>query len=64
MSKQITISRPSRDREAPTSRIAGVVKADAYGLGAVPVVRTLLEAGCDMLFVATRSPCWMISTPL
>lgn len=33
--------------------IAAVVKADAYGLGAVPVSRALLEIGCDEFFVAT-----------
>ena len=32
--------------------VAGVVKADAYGLGAEPVARTLAEAGCDTFFVA------------
>jgi alanine racemase len=30
----------------------GVVKADAYGHGAVPVARALVEAGCPMLAVA------------
>ena len=34
------------------SVVAGVVKADAYGLGAGPVARALLEAGCDTFFVA------------
>ena len=32
---------------------AAVVKANAYGLGAVPVARALVAAGCRMLFVAT-----------
>lgn len=32
---------------------AAVVKADAYGLGAKPVVRTLRAAGCETFFVAT-----------
>jgi alanine racemase len=31
---------------------AGVVKADAYGLGLAPVARILDEAGCDTFFVA------------
>ena len=31
---------------------AAVVKADAYGLGAEPVVRALLKAGCREFFVA------------
>ena len=34
---------------APT---AGVVKADAYGLGAGPVARALRDAGCSTFFVA------------
>ena len=40
-------------RTAPEAEIAGVVKADAYGLGAVPVARKLLAEGCRTLFVAT-----------
>lgn len=39
------------DRVAPAT-VAGVVKADAYGLGAVPVSRALLDAGCRHFFVA------------
>jgi alanine racemase len=35
--------------------VAGVVKADAYGLGLAPVARALLEAGCDTFFVARLS---------
>lgn len=31
--------------------VAGVVKADAYGLGLVPVARTLAHAGCTNFFV-------------
>ncbi|HEV6964223.1 alanine racemase [Roseateles sp.] len=34
------------------ARCAAVVKADAYGLGATPVVRRLLQAGCREFFVA------------
>ncbi|HEY2444622.1 MAG TPA: alanine racemase [Rhizomicrobium sp.] len=34
------------------TRIAGVVKANAYGLGMKPVARALGEAGCDTFFVA------------
>lgn len=34
------------------TKVAGVVKADAYGLGAEPVSRALHEAGCDTFFVA------------
>lgn len=39
-------------RRAAPARCAAVVKADAYGLGAVPVVRSLLRAGCREFFVA------------
>ena len=38
-------------RHAP-GKVAGVVKADAYGLGASPVARALHAAGCDHFFVA------------
>ena len=37
----------------PSAKAAGVVKADAYGLGAEEVVPTLLAAGCRRFFVAT-----------
>lgn len=36
----------------PETKILGVVKADAYGHGCVPVARTLLENGADWLAVA------------
>ncbi|MGD9332654.1 MAG: alanine racemase, partial [Desulfobacterales bacterium] len=36
----------------PTARLMAVVKADAYGHGAVEVARTALAAGADMLAVA------------
>ena len=36
----------------PRGAVAGVVKADAYGLGAARVVPCLLEAGCRHFFVA------------
>src|ERR671939_1295878 len=32
--------------------VIGIVKADAYGHGAVPVARALVEAGCPILAVA------------
>lgn len=35
-----------------TTRCAGVVKADGYGLGAVPVALALAAEGCDTFFVA------------
>ena len=37
---------------AAPATVAGVVKADAYGLGAAPVARKLAAAGCDTFFVA------------
>ena len=37
---------------APHADVAGVVKADGYGLGAAPVVRALLAEGCRRFFVA------------
>jgi alanine racemase len=39
-------------RVAPAD-CAAVVKADGYGLGAAPVARTLMAAGCRLFFVAT-----------
>jgi alanine racemase len=39
------------ERCAP-ARVAGVVKADGYGLGAAPVADALVRAGCDTFFVA------------
>lgn len=42
-------------RLAAPARVAGVVKADAYGLGAVPVTRRLIAAGCRHFFVALLS---------
>ena len=38
--------------KAPTAETAAVVKADAYGLGAVPVTEALAAAGCRTFFVA------------
>lgn len=40
---------------APHSRFAGLVKANAYGHGAVPVARRLEELGADYLLVACLS---------
>ncbi|WP_201786027.1 alanine racemase [Novosphingobium barchaimii] len=39
-------------RQVAPARVAGVVKADGYGLGAANVARTLIDAGCRHLFVA------------
>src|SRR5579864_9196089 len=38
---------------AAPAACAAVVKADGYGLGAAPVARALLAAGCRRFFVAT-----------
>ncbi len=35
----------------PAIRVCGVVKADAYGMGALPIARRLAAAGADMLAV-------------
>ena len=40
---------------APPPAIAAVIKADAYGLGAVRVAKTFAQAGADMLAVACLS---------
>jgi alanine racemase len=40
-------------RRAQSTRLMAVVKADAYGHGAVPVARAALEAGADSLAVVT-----------
>ncbi len=40
-------------RLAPGTRLAAVVKADAYGLGAGPVLTALAAEGCREFFVAT-----------
>lgn len=40
-------------RRAEPAAVIAVVKADAYGHGAVPVVRALCEAGCRRFAVAT-----------
>jgi alanine racemase len=39
-------------RQVSPSQVAGVVKADAYGLGAIEISRALLDAGCRHFFVA------------
>ena len=44
--------RTLRERVAP-ARMLAVVKADAYGHGAVPIARAALEAGADWLGVVT-----------
>lgn len=37
---------------APGTNCAAVLKADAYGLGAIPVAQALVKAGCRTFFVA------------
>ena len=39
-------------RLAGPAAVAGVVKADAYGLGMIPVAKALAAEGCDSFFVA------------
>jgi alanine racemase len=41
------------NRQSGTAECAGVIKADAYGLGLEPIARALTEAGCRTFFVAT-----------
>src|SRR5579863_8828599 len=38
---------------APGARLAAVIKADAYGLGAAAIGHVLARAGCDLFFVAS-----------
>jgi len=42
-----------RSRLATGCRAAAVLKADGYGLGAIPIARALQRAGCTRFFVAT-----------
>jgi alanine racemase len=44
-----------RDRLDPLTRICAVLKADAYGHGAVPVARRLVDEGIDMIGVGDGS---------
>lgn len=38
---------------SPTGKVIPSIKANAYGLGAVPIARTLEQCGCELLAVAT-----------
>lgn len=49
---------------AAPSRCAGVVKANAYGLGLEPVARRLAVEGCDIFFVATLGEGLQLRTTL
>ena len=40
---------------APGAQVAAMVKADAYGLGAIPVAQALADEGCTEFFVAEVS---------
>mgnify|MGYP003345197115 FL=1 len=40
-------------KQAAPAECSAVVKANAYGLGMVPVARRLLREGCTKFFVAT-----------
>ena len=42
-----------QDKVGEGRHVAGVVKADAYGLGLKPVVETLIDLKCPQFFVAT-----------
>src|SRR5262245_10522153 len=46
----------------PSGPVAGVVKADGYGLGAEPVVRALYAEGCRYFFVALLDEALAICT--
>jgi alanine racemase len=46
---------------ARSSRVAAVVKADAYGLGAVPILQALRKAGCADFFVADAAEARVLS---
>jgi alanine racemase len=41
---------------APDAGLFAVIKADAYGHGILPVARTLVDAGADILGIARASP--------
>jgi len=48
---------------APNSKICGVVKANAYGHGMVPVAKRLEQDGVDFLGVATWPRLWSFVPP-
>jgi alanine racemase len=41
------------NKQSGAAECAGVIKADAYGLGLEPIARALTDAGCTTFFVAT-----------
>lgn len=50
---QIRANYDALKAKVSAAKIGASVKADAYGLGAVPVAKTLYGAGCRIFFVAT-----------
>jgi alanine racemase len=50
---QIRINYEALKLKVGVAKIGASIKADAYGLGAVPVAKTLYGAGCRIFFVAT-----------
>ncbi len=50
---QIRVNYDALKLKVGAAKIGACVKADAYGLGAVPVAKTLYGAGCRIFFVAT-----------
>jgi alanine racemase len=45
----------------PGCTVAGVVKADAYGLGLLPVARALANVGCRWFFVAVPDEAFLLA---
>ena len=41
------------NKKLDTTACGAVIKANAYGLGAIPVARVLVDAGCKTFFIAT-----------
>ncbi len=52
------------NRVGPACAVAGIVKANAYGLGAVPVAKTLYALGCRSFFTATPDEALSVRTAL
>jgi alanine racemase len=46
------------------TKVAAVVKSDAYGLGMLPVAESLHAAGCDFFFVANLHEAAMLRAKL
>ena len=52
ISRQALVANYRKFRAAADGAVGAVVKADGYGLGALAVARTFVDAGCRHLFVA------------